>query len=408
MKWETAREIVEDHIDKEIPSMPPKKVFRSKYSLPELECYKSKPDQEYWEKWPSMSWDKAQDMKSSIIPELLEKQASESGFLNTDLLHQILCDVKQGASIGVAQGMDVPSDSTNAPSALEYGQQVSDAICKMIDEGFVMGPFDETDLPFEENRFSGIMTKLKPNNTARIILNLSRGTPQAVNDGIDSAEYPTLMSSTEEFLRVLHGAGVGAEMTKSDYAAAYKQIRISLDEVWQQGFRWQGKVFYELCLVFGAKSAAGLFDRLAKLILHIVQWKCKMPARAVIQHLDDVCSASPAGSGRALVFHTCYEQVCEELGVKLAPPGDPDKAFGPSTDGIVLVVCYDTVSFTWYLREDKMSIILNMINNAIEDEEMTQRTVKKLCGKLIDIRVLVPSSKYYLANLIIDANNDQQ
>ena len=165
-------------------------------------------------------------------------------------------------------------------------------------------------------------------------------------------------------------------------------------------------MFYELCLVFGAKSAAGLFDRLAKLILHIVQWKCKMPARAVIQHLDDVCSASPAGSGRALVFHTCYEQVCEELGVKLAPPGDPDKAFGPSTEGIVLGVCYDTVSFTWYLREDKMSIILNMINNAIEDEEMTQRTVKKLCGKLIDIRVLVPSSKYYLANLIIDANQD--
>ena len=73
MKWESAREIVEEHIDKEVPSMPPNKVFRSKYSLPELKCYKSKPDQEYWEKWPSMSWDKAQDMKSSIIPELLNK-----------------------------------------------------------------------------------------------------------------------------------------------------------------------------------------------------------------------------------------------------------------------------------------------------------------------------------------------
>ena len=43
---ESTREIVEEHIDKEIPSMPPKKVFRSKYSLPELECYKSKPAQE--------------------------------------------------------------------------------------------------------------------------------------------------------------------------------------------------------------------------------------------------------------------------------------------------------------------------------------------------------------------------
>ena len=231
MKWDSANKVVEEHIDKEIPSMPPKKIFRSKFGLPDLENYKSSPDHEYWEKWPSMSWEEAQKMKSNINPGLLEKQALEAGFLNTDLLYQILSDVKQGASLGVAQGMDVPSDSTNAPSALEYGQQVSDAICKMIAEGFVMGPFEETNLPFEENRFSGIMTKLKPNNTARIILNLSRGTPQAVNDDIDSSEFPTLMSSTEEFLRVLHNAGVAAEMTKSDYAAAYKQIRTSLDEV---------------------------------------------------------------------------------------------------------------------------------------------------------------------------------
>ena len=133
-----------------------------------------------------------------------------------------------------------------------------------------------------------------------------------------------------------------------------------------------------------------------------------MPARAVIQHLDDICSASPAGSGRAQVFYNCYKQVCEELGVKLAPAGDPDKEFGPSTEGIVLGVCYDTITFTWYLREDKMSIILNMIHDAIEDEEITQRTVKSLSGKLIDVRVLIPSSRFYLANLIMDSNLDNE
>ena len=93
-----------------------------------------------------------------------------------------------------------------------------------------------------------------------------------------------------------------------------------------------------------------------------------------------------------------------ELGIKLAPEGDKDKEFGPSTEGIVLGVCYNTEYFTWYLKETKLAIILNAIQDSIEDEEMSERTGKQLCGKLIDIRCLIPSSKFYLANLIRDAN----
>ena len=55
-----------------------------------------------------------------------------------------------------------------------------------------------------------------------------------------------------------------------------------------------------------------------------------------------------------------------------------------------------------------MSVILNKIQDAIEDEEMTERSVKELCGKLIDIRCLIPNSRFYLANLIRDANLDNQ
>ena len=122
----------------------------------------------------------------------------------------------------------------------------------------------------------------------------------------------------------------------------YPITRISEDDIWQQGFRWLGKVWYELCMVFGAKSSAGIYDRLAKLILWIVLHRSGMPRRSVIQHLDDVCSASPANSGRAQMFHTTYKEVCKELGVKLAPEGDKDKEFGPSTEGVVLGVYYNT------------------------------------------------------------------
>ena len=58
----------------------------------------------------------------------------------------------------------------------------------------------------------------------------------------------------------------------------------------------------------------------------------------------------------------------------------------------------------WFLREDKLARILNKIQDAIEDEEMTQRSVMSLTGKLTDIRCLVPNSKFHLGNLILDSH----
>lgn len=60
-------------------------------------------------------------------------------------------------------------------------------------------------------------------------------------------------------------------------------------------------------------------------------------------------------------FYTSYHDVCQRVGVELADPSDPDKAFLPRTNGIVLGICYDTeegINGAWYLREDKMADIM--------------------------------------------------
>ena len=92
-------------------------------------------------------------------------------------------------------------------------------VFKMINQKFVMGPFEESDLPFEESRFSGVMAKIKPDNSVRMILNLSKGKPFSINDGIDKADYPMLGSSTKEFVRILFRCGRGAKITKNDWAS---------------------------------------------------------------------------------------------------------------------------------------------------------------------------------------------
>ena len=343
-------------------------------------------------------------MKSGINPMVLEKLAWETRYPFPTIMRDVVNDIKFGARLGVAESYRVQSTSTNAPSAFEFGERVSDSLCKMMKEGYIMGPFEEDNIPFKANRFLGLMVKLKPDGSARLILNLSKGDPFSVNEGIDSSDFPSVMSSTTEFVRVLNRNGKGALMTKIDWASAYKQIRIHHDDIWQQGFKWQGKVFYELCMVFGASSSAGLFDRLAKVVLHIVLVKSGMPKRSVIQHLDDVCSASPRDSTRAMKFYNTFKSTCELLGVKLAPEGDKDKEFGPTTKGLVLGVVYDTQNWTWTIKEDKLSTILNKIQDCEENESMTLRDVKSLCGKLIDIRCLHRDFKFYLSNLIMDSS----
>ena len=57
------------------------------------------------------------------------------------------------------------------------------------------------------------------------------------------------------------------------------------------------------------------------------------------------------------------------------------------------------------IKEDKLSTILNKIQDCEENESMTLREVKSLCGKLIDIRCLHHDFKFYLSNLIMDSSS---
>ena len=114
------------------------------------------------------------------------------------------------------------------------------------------------------------MTRPKPNGSVRIILNLSAPKGSSVNDGIDVKEYPTFMSSTTKWLKVLKKAGKHCVFLKVDWADAYKHISVSPGDTDLQWFIWMDRAFKELCLIFGAASSPGIFDEVAKIVLFIV------------------------------------------------------------------------------------------------------------------------------------------
>ena len=230
----------------EIKPLHPLKKFVPKFNLPILERYDTAATQDYWSRWPK-NFKVAQ--KSSINYELFRELAIDAGFEDRELLEVVYSDLKYGARIGCTGKFRDPTKSTNAPSAFEFGDRVSDSICEWLNAGYAAGPFELEEIP-DNAKISGLMVKLKPTGKARLILNLSAPKGSCVNEGIEKKEYPAKMTSTAKFVKIIYRCGRNCKFTKIDWAAAYKQIRVHLDDHGLQYFEWLGMYFLEPCLIF--------------------------------------------------------------------------------------------------------------------------------------------------------------
>ena len=245
------------------------------------------------------------------------------------------------------------------------------------------------------------MTRPKPNGGTRIILNLSAPKKRSVNDGIDSNEFPTKMSSTTEWLRVLHRTGRNCWILKTDFADAYKHVAVRLEDVNLQWFEWLGMGFAELCLIFGCASSAGIFDATAKIFLFIVLVKSGFNPRWIIQHLDDFCASCPHNQLHELEkLDSFFIKIADTLGITLAPRDDPTKSFAPSHSGVILGIEYNTESWTWAMPAEKLARMVKLIAEACQAEVLLQHQLWTITGKILHILPLIPAGKYVVDHIL--------
>jgi hypothetical protein len=372
------------------------KNFTPKKNLPTLADYSIDADEKFWEKFPS---NHKLLGKSTVSATRLRSWANAVGCNDWDRLHKVCRDLENGADIGCRGTARNATVCTNAPSAHDAGGEVTDAIAVWVEQGIVAGPFDKAARPTNA-KINGVMCHIKPNGTARIILNLSAPKGSSVNDGINADEFPTSMSSTALWIEVLNRAGKYCTMAKVDWAAAYKHIAVRKEDIELQYFSWLGKDFVELMLVFGGASSAGLYDRLAKTALDlIVRWS-KFPVNMVIQYLDDVCAAAPQGCDSLIRFEKAYRDFAKDVGIQLAPDTDPDKAFSSATSGTVLGVRYDTANWTWSIPQDKLATVLKQLRETISADSLAQHEIWSLVGRILHYAPLVPNGRFNIVELI--------
>ena len=382
----------------QLPPLPAplQKTFIPKFVLPVVLDYQADPGEVFWEAFPSY---RSLGGRPLISPTSLLSIGLASGIANVAGLDVVYQDLLSGANIGCSGTAREPTRSGNAPSCWDFSEHITDAVAGWIQKKFVAGPFLEAELPVSA-KVNGIMCRPKPNGSVRVILNLSAPLGVSVNDGIDASEFPTVMSSTGKWLEVLDRAGPGCLMTKVDWSDAYKHLHAPPQDLDLQWFQCLGRYFVELCLVFGAASSPGIYDRAAKIVLDIVLKLSGFPRNMVCQYLDDVCAAAPAGSSALDSFRACYFAVAEQVGVRLAPEDDPEKAFAPCTVGTVLGVTYDTLAWTWRIPVDKLHRLIVQIDHALVASVLSQQDVWSLVGRIIHYCPLVPCGRFNIHHLI--------
>lgn len=197
----------------------------------------------------------------------------------------LLDGMKYGFRIGYNWANPRKPAKSKMPSTHEHPEVIDKYIQKELNLGRIAGPFEKGDLqpPVHINRF-GIIPKKHQEGKYRLIVDMSYPDGGSINDGID----PDLCSLTylklDEVVHAIGRKGKGALLAKMDLESAYRIIPVHPSDRHLIGMEWKGKVYVDLALPFGLRSAPKIFNSVADALEWILH---QFGIQEVFHYLDD-------------------------------------------------------------------------------------------------------------------------
>ena len=131
--------------------------------------------------------------------------------------------------------------------------------------------------------------------------------------------------------------GKDSVMSKVDHVSAYKLIPVKRGQFYLQGFKWLGRIFIEVRLIFGAKSSVPNYDDFHDTVSDIVKVKSGMDRQFLARTLDDQIVLTPSIAENKAFIQT-YLDLAKKINLPLAPMTGKDKAFLYQTSEIILEI----------------------------------------------------------------------
>ena len=109
---------------------------------------------------------------------------------------------------------------------------------------------------------------------------------------------------------------------------------------------------------------------------------------------DDNCAADALGSELLRRYYLRYREIAARIGVSLAGEENKSKAFGPSTEGEVLGLDYDTMRWKCWIPQDKSARLIRELTEILEKGEASNGEWMKVSGKLNHYHPLLLNGKF--------------
>ena len=381
--------------------------------VPVLKSYEGDfADEKYWEKWPQYkpeSW----EPESWISGEDLIRVAEELEFRDMDRVKKAAGQLK-GADIGVKNPKArLGSEGRNLKSASELGHLLADSLADWVRLELVAGPYKSNEVPWKDCKISPLSVQLKPSGAGRVIVDMSyphrdekvtleEADILSINDGINLAEFPTRMDGTYHVLVLLTEWGPGVFLCKQDWSDAYKHIHIRQEDLKLQIIKFGGRYFVDRSLAFGCKSSPGIFDLVSDVVRDLAAYEAGLPTRRTFKCLDDCGTINTKEMCQK--FYDAYRRIAAEVGVRLAPESDPEKAFSCCNKGVILGLEYDTLKWTVRVAERKVVKMERTLHTIVEEDSIELGDLKSLSGRINHYHSVVnPLAKWERGFIIYQA-----
>ena len=291
--------------------------------------------------------------------------------------------IQHGARVGY-EGPHVRIHGCNHSSAFRIPVEISQIIASEVAANRVVELhslpqfYYLSPLGAVEKRTDGIRTGW------RRIHDLSHPRGHSVNDNIAEA-YGSLMYQTlDDAICLIQKYGRRCILRKRDLRDAFRMIPISPLDYWLFLFEWENRIYVDIFLPFGLRTAPFIFNLFGEGLHWILEWVFN---RSVVHYLDD--------------FLLIQDPDPEFFGILARYLGLSEK-FVKRQDGYVVDftgIELDTHLMEARLPKDKHDRALRGVERLLHTDAVTHRTLEKLLGFLSFCAKVIPLGRPFLRNL---------
>lgn len=226
-----------------------------------------------------------------------------------------------------------------------------------------------------------------------MIVNLSAPEESSINDGIHeqfcSLTYIKVDDVIEQVLRL----GPGSMLAKMDVESAYRIVPVHPDDRPLLGMRWKDKLYIDLMLPFGLRSAPKIFNSIANALEWVVkQWGAKL----TFHYLDDfIVIGAPMTKECANSLQILLD-TCAELGIPVAA----HKCTDPTTCLVFLGIQIDTIKMQISLPQEKLERLKGLLREWKTKKCCTRRELESLIGHLQHVAKVVRPGRRFITGML--------